>query len=124
MSHHGVSHSYFKVIVYFIQSSSEAALNKDVNMTSDAFFLIVGRLLVYALAPLTTLPFLTDSCIIPYIEKLLGKDINYTKSSKGKSLAYSGNRGKVVRWFDILWAFLEVGHFVQFYKLQENLAIN
>ncbi|KAK6623954.1 hypothetical protein RUM44_010810 [Polyplax serrata] len=91
----------------YTQSSSEAALNKDVNMTSDAFFLIVGRLLVYALAPLTTLPFLTDSCIIPYIEKLLGKDINYTKSSKGKSLAYSGNRGKVVRWFDILWAFLE-----------------
>ena len=69
----------------------------------------MSRTLVYALAPLLALPFLTDSCIIPFIERLLGKDAGVIlRSNKGKSMGSTGNRGRVVRWLDMLWAFLEV----------------
>lgn len=89
--------------------TTDGLVCKDVKLSPDAFFLIVGKVLVYSLAPLMSLPFLTDSCIIPHIEKLLGKDAGFNlKSGKGKSTNFVGNRGKVVRWLDMLWAFLEV----------------
>lgn len=99
--------------MYFLipQVNLEEPFSKDANISTDAFFLIVGKTLVYAMAPLMSLPYLIESCIIPHIEKLLAKDKDVpvsTKSGKGKATPFVGNRAKAVRWFDLLWAFLEV----------------
>lgn len=55
-------------------------------------------------------PFLTDACVVPFIEKLVKKESKDTsKVPKKKSAMILGNKEKLSIWLDLLWTFLDVG---------------
>lgn len=80
-------------------------------MTTDAFFFSISKVLVHSIAPLMSQPFLTDACIVPFIEKLVKRESKDGSKvvGKKKSATNLGNKDKLSVWLDLLWTFLDVG---------------
>ncbi|KAL0278673.1 UNVERIFIED_CONTAM: hypothetical protein PYX00_000425 [Menopon gallinae] len=91
------------------QISQARTTSNDIEVSLDCFLLSISKIIVHSFAPLMTQAYLTEECIIPYIQRIVSRESHTNpKSSKGKStVTLIQTRNKLCNWLDLLWTFLE-----------------
>lgn len=78
-------------------------------ITNQTLLMGLARIFLHPLAPLLLSSYITDACLVPFLESLCNLS---SVSGCSKNKTPSGKKRRFMLFLDMLWAFLEVSYFV------------
>jgi hypothetical protein len=77
----------------------------DEPITNQALLMGLARIFLHPLAPLLLSPYITEACLVPFLESLC----NFSSvCGRSKNKTPSGKRRRLMLFLDMMWTFLEV----------------
>jgi len=81
----------------------------DEPITNQALLMGLARIFLHPLAPLLLSPYITEACLVPFLESLCNLSSVFGRS---KNKTTGGKKRRLMLFLDMMWAFLEVSYLI------------